>query len=152
MSYTSVFQFLKSSKAPKAARRKLAIWPWEFQDKFEGECIEETCKPDEIAEFCSRKKANIDDPDKNKRLNTRREERYSFCRQHVDKLVDNIKTTAKKKEGELEPWQHELTPERLFRGWWEELKKAYLRSVKNTVKVSKRNGRTDRLRTWRTEA
>ena len=28
---------------------------------------------------------------------------------------------------DIEPWKRELSPERLFRGWWEELTKAYKR-------------------------
>lgn len=62
----------------------------------------------------------------NKELNLRRKGRYEFCTKHVDKTVDSIKDTSKSTK-KLQKWQEELTPARLFRGWWEELKKAYLR-------------------------
>jgi len=32
----------------KPARKKQKVWPWEFNDTFEGECVEESCEKDEI--------------------------------------------------------------------------------------------------------
>ena len=32
-----------AKKFLKKGRKKLAIWPWEYNDSFEGECIEEVC-------------------------------------------------------------------------------------------------------------
>ena len=61
-------------------------------------------------------------------------ERYQYCDEHVSKRVNATKQINKrsssreeKEKGEMEPWKRELSPERLFRGWWEELTKAYKR-------------------------
>ena len=123
-------QFLKTEETFKKGRRHMQIWPWEYHDSFEGECIEEICKPGEITEFCSRRKSTLSDETLNKQLIERRSVRYTYCEQHVNKTVNSIKETSNKKkdeEKEIEAWRKELTPARLFRGWWEELKKAYKR-------------------------
>ena len=44
-------QFLVSKS--EKARSKLAIWPWEYNDSFEGECIEEGCSKAEVQGFTS---------------------------------------------------------------------------------------------------
>ena len=36
------------TKTKNKARSKLAIWPWEYNDSFEGECIEEGCQDSEV--------------------------------------------------------------------------------------------------------
>ena len=37
-----------AKKYLKKGRKKLAIWPWEYADSFEGECIEEVCTKSEV--------------------------------------------------------------------------------------------------------
>ena len=37
-----------AKKFLKKGRKKLAIWPWEYADSFEGECIEEVCTKSEV--------------------------------------------------------------------------------------------------------
>ena len=52
----------------------MQIWPWEYHDSFEGECIEEVCKPAEITEFCSRRETSLtlSNEADNKKLTERR--------------------------------------------------------------------------------
>ena len=38
----------EAKKYLKKGRKKLAIWPWEYADSFEGECIEEVCSKSEV--------------------------------------------------------------------------------------------------------
>ena len=38
----------EAKKYLKKGRKKLAIWPWEYADSFEGECIEEVCTKSEV--------------------------------------------------------------------------------------------------------
>ena len=38
----------EAKKLLKKGRKKLAIWPWEYADSFEGECIEEACDRSEV--------------------------------------------------------------------------------------------------------
>ena len=61
---------------------------------------------------------------KMKKLTEHRNNLYTFCRKHVKKTVDNIKSPTKTKKPEEgapknRTWKDELTPDRLFRGWWE---------------------------------
>ena len=121
-------------------RRKMAIWPWEYQDSFEGECIEEICEPSEIKEFCSRRSKNIFETDMNKKLIEHRHTLYTNCNKHVNKTVENIKTTSKTKKPDEDPakkWMDELTPERLFRGWWQEMTKGLVYSNSSNLCAKK---------------
>jgi len=124
-----------AKKFLKKGRKKLAIWPWEYADSFEGECIEEVCTKSEVDEFCSRQDNEVFKERKHQdALLDQRMERYKFCDKHVSKRVNatkqiNKRSKAKTEEQDkaIEPWKRELSPERLFRGWWEELTKAYKR-------------------------
>ena len=82
------------------------------------------------SEFCSRQDEGVfTTKEHQKALLKQRMERYHFCDKHVSKRVNATKQINKRsssreeKEGNIEPWKRELSPERLFRGWWEELTK-----------------------------
>jgi len=134
--YENVLPKIEASQVlRKTSRHKWTMWPWEIADSFEGECIEETCTKSEVVEFCSRSDDNIEDKNLNNELNTQRMQRYHYCETHVEKRVNATKQISYSKREDTtsdvtdkaQVWRKELSPDRLFRGWWEELKKAYTR-------------------------
>ncbi|CBY37380.1 unnamed protein product [Oikopleura dioica] len=63
------------------------------------------------------------------KLNKVRQEKYDRCTKHVKERMTQVmgKISKKSTSGDEKKWQSELKPDRLFRGWWHELSKAFLR-------------------------
>lgn len=142
-------QFLKKSQT-------FSIFKFGFGRSFEVACVEEFCERDsdkksnEEAIKCAEDKKDFinkhcDESDDyffgnhpelvehKDNIIKIRQQKYEMCNEHVKRRMQEVMGLRNKDGKEVKDdsdkdmWRTELKPDRLFRGWWHELQKAFLR-------------------------